>query len=363
MGVSTTHAVALVSRLAAGQWGLLTTAQAEREGVTRLQLARLADAGVLERVDRGVYATASGSTEHRALRAAWLTLDPARTAEERLADPVAAGVASHTSAAALHRLGDLLDDKPEFTLPERKQTRRGMRLHRGALDERAVTLVDGLPTTTEERTVADLLRDGHDPEHVAQIIGQGARRGVIDLDDLAGELERLASRYRQTDGPALVEYLLDMGGLSSAVLARELADSPLGKELVAAGAAEALNGLAAALRPQLEAMRAADTTKMLANLSAALGPRLAAMQVAETSKMLTNLASLIDVGKFIDLDRLGALTNITRALEPLQAQLKAAPSPFSAAAQQWLASDDTRRAVRALTAVADRASTDDEDDQ
>ncbi|MFB9955342.1 hypothetical protein [Cellulomonas denverensis] len=55
--------------------------------MTRLQLARLAEAGVLERVDHGVYASASAPTEHRALRAAWLSLDPARTAEERLADP------------------------------------------------------------------------------------------------------------------------------------------------------------------------------------------------------------------------------------------------------------------------------------
>ena len=90
--LTTTHAVATVSQLAGGQWGLITTAQAEREGVTRLQLARLASAGILERVDRGVYATTSSPTEHRTLRAAWLTLDPSRTAEERLADPIASGV-------------------------------------------------------------------------------------------------------------------------------------------------------------------------------------------------------------------------------------------------------------------------------
>src|SRR5215207_9555055 len=102
MSTPVARVMAVASRIAAGQWGLLTTAQAEREGITRLQLARLTDAGVLERVDRGVYATASSATEHRALRAAWLALDPTRTAEERLAEPMTAGVASHTSAAALH---------------------------------------------------------------------------------------------------------------------------------------------------------------------------------------------------------------------------------------------------------------------
>lgn len=247
--------VAAVSQLAAGQWGLLTTAQAEREGITRLQLARLATAGVLERVDRGVYATTAAPIEHRSLRAAWLALDPTRTAEERLADPIAAGVASHTSAAGLHRLGDLLDDEPELTLPHRKQSRRGMRLHRGALAERDVTLVGGLPTTTVERTVADLLRDRHDPEHVAQIIGFGTRRGVIDLSDLATQVGSSARRYGQPDGPALVEHLLDLVGLSSTALIRDLADSPVGKNLIAAGRAGALNELLASLMPQVDVMR------------------------------------------------------------------------------------------------------------
>lgn len=245
--------VARVSRLAAGQWGILTTAQAEREGITRLQLARLADAGVLERVDRGVYATTSSSDEHRMLRAAWLALDPARTAEERLANLLTAGVVSHTSAAGLHRLGDLLDDRPEITLPYRKQTRRGIRVHQRELTADEVTLVDGLPTTTEERTVADLLRDSHDPEHIAQIIGQGVRRGVIDLDDLATQIDPSARRHGQPDGQALVEHLLDLVGLSPAALTRDLAKTATGQRLVAAGRASALNDIIASIARDLQA--------------------------------------------------------------------------------------------------------------
>src|SRR5450759_3451320 len=79
-----TNVVARASHIAAGQWGLLTTAQAVHEGISRLQLARLADAGVLQRVGRGVYATTSSAAEHLSLRAAWLVLDPAHTAELRL---------------------------------------------------------------------------------------------------------------------------------------------------------------------------------------------------------------------------------------------------------------------------------------
>src|SRR5699024_10996634 len=140
--------LARLSSLASGQWGMLTTGQAERIDVTRLHLSRLADAGVLERIERGVYAMTAAPGEHRTLKAAWLVMDPRLTAEERLADPRTAGVISHASAAGLHGLGDLLDDVPELTFPHRKQTRRAIRLHAADLAEDDITLIDGLPTTT-----------------------------------------------------------------------------------------------------------------------------------------------------------------------------------------------------------------------
>lgn len=211
--VSTLDAMARLSRLAAGQWGLLTVAQAERDGVSRSQLARLAEAGILERMEQGVYAATSSTGTDLMLKAAWLALDPTKTAEERLSDPVGGGVVSHTSAARLHQLGDLLDDVPEITYPQRKQTRRQIRIRRGALVGADVTLVDGLPTTTVERTVADLLRDGHDLDHIALIVGQGLRRGVVDLPDLARRLEPLARRYGHPSGQSLVTQLLDLAGL------------------------------------------------------------------------------------------------------------------------------------------------------
>src|SRR5664280_488822 len=249
-----TNVVARASHIAAGQWGLLTTAQAVHEGISRLQLARLADAGVLQRVGRGVYATTSSAAEHLSLRAAWLALDPAHTAELRLVNPIAAGVVSHASAAGLHQLGDLLDDQHEFTLAQRKQTARGgIRIHRGELLAQDVTIVQGLPVTTVERTIADLLRAGHDPEHVAQIIGAGMRRGVIDLTDLAAHLDPLARRHNQPDGSGLLEYLLDIVGLSQAALTRELAQSPAGQDLLAAGLLSGIGELLASISPQLTA--------------------------------------------------------------------------------------------------------------
>jgi hypothetical protein len=107
--------------------------------------------------------------------------------------------------------------------------------------------VEGLPVTTVERTIADLVRAGHDPEHVAQIIGAGMRRGVVDVTDLAAHLDPLARRHNQPDGSGLVEYLLDIVGLSQAALTRELAQSPAGQGLLAAGRLSAIAEMVASI--------------------------------------------------------------------------------------------------------------------
>lgn len=207
----TKEPIGWVAELADAQWGLVTTAQAQRGGITRLRLARLAETGLVERVGHGVYGFAGGD-RRRPLRAAWLALDPARTAEERLADLPTAGVVSHASAAAVHQFGDLLDDLPEFTYATRRQTRRAVRLHRAALPRTDITVVDGLPVTTVERTVADLVRTGHDLSHVAQIASEAARRGTLDTDTLADRLEPLARRNGQSDGEAFLGHLFDITG-------------------------------------------------------------------------------------------------------------------------------------------------------
>ena len=229
-------AAATASRLAAGQWGLLTTAQAQRHGISRDQLNHLVAVGVLERVEHGVYAAIAAPDGHRDKRVAWLVLAPGLMAEERLADPTATGVLSHTSAAALHQLGDLRDDIPEVTVSRRKQTRRPMRIHRLPLAADDVTLVEGLPVTTPERTVADLLRDGHDLDHVAHLAGDGLTRGVIDVAALARQLEPVAHRMGATDGPAAAAKLIEIAGLDAASMLR----SPAGQDLVNVGWSSAI---------------------------------------------------------------------------------------------------------------------------
>src|ERR1700694_2163328 len=113
----------LVPEFAEGQWGLITRLEREALGIRPATLSRLLADGTLERVTHGVYRVrGSGEPDHVGLRAAWLLLDPAVPAWERLDDPDVALV-SHASAAELYTVGDLRADVHAFTLPARRHTR------------------------------------------------------------------------------------------------------------------------------------------------------------------------------------------------------------------------------------------------
>lgn len=197
--------------LAESQWGLLTLRQAMQAGVGWRSVARLVDAGLLERVAHGVYRVrGSDEPEHLGLRSAWLQLDPGHPAWERLDDPEVA-VVSHASAAALYGVGDLRADVHEFTLPHRRQTRRSdVRLHRGRVPENRRTLLHGLPTTRAGWMVGDLLADNIDPDSVARIAVEVIDQ-VYDYPRVVAEsLAPHASKFGfpNGDGVALLDDFL-----------------------------------------------------------------------------------------------------------------------------------------------------------
>lgn len=256
-----TSVVRKVSDLAARQWGLLTTAQAETKGISRLQLSRLTQAGVLERVLRGIYVMPVAEDQYTALRAAWLSLAPSTMAEDRLKDLPRAGVVSHTSAAGLYGIGDLQDFRPELTIPERKQSRQGIRFHRRTLLPTEVTIAHGLPTTTPPRTVADLLDDGHDTSHVAQIVEDVLLKGLATVPDLQAALDPVAESQGHPNGASLLDSLLEQVGLSQADLAKKLAATTLGNSLIQSGYTQAVQDLAAQLVPSNAMQAVAEAIK------------------------------------------------------------------------------------------------------
>ena len=196
--------------VAEGQWGLVTLQQARAAGVAWRSLSRLVEGGLLERVAHGVYRVrGAAEPDHLGLRAAWLGLDPARSAWERLDDPDGA-VVSHASAAALYGVGDLRADVHEFTLPRRRQTRLSdVRIHRGRVPPARRIVLGGLPTTRAGRMIDDLLADHVDPDGVARITAEVLERILDYPRDVADALAPHAHQFgcRRGDGPALLDEL------------------------------------------------------------------------------------------------------------------------------------------------------------
>lgn len=201
--------------VAEDQWGLITRQQAESVGVPSPTLARLTNDGLLERVDHGVYRIRGAiPTDQLSLRAAWLRLDPARRAWERLDDPDVALV-SHASAASLYGVGDLRADVHEFTLPVRRQSRRtDVRLHLARVPDEERTILAGLPATRVGRMIADLLQDHVDPVAVAQIVEEVLRRDQESPGVVATQLGPMARRFglRGPDGIGLLDHMLRLAG-------------------------------------------------------------------------------------------------------------------------------------------------------
>lgn len=205
----------VLGSIAERRWGLFTTAQAEAAGVVRKKLSRMASTGAIERVAHGVYRMAGAPTqEHEAIYATWLALGGATTA--RTEAGVSTIVAAGTTAAVVHDIGGFLLNRYDFIVPSRKGTRLpGVRLRIRYLARDEVVPVNGLPTLTVERTIADLVEMGTDLSLVADAVREAVRADkLVAPERLADYLSRAATR-RKTTGRALAAELLELAGLPS----------------------------------------------------------------------------------------------------------------------------------------------------
>ena len=201
-----------VFELAASQWGLFTTAQAIGEGASRTQLSRMAARGRIEPASYGVYRMADGEeTTHVSVKAAWLSLHPKLNAFERLRSRPRDAVVAGRTAACMHGDTGFYEAPFAFDVPVPKRTARAdVELHPWPVDEDDVVIIDGLPVTCVERTVADLVRDHEDPSLVGNFVAGVCGRGhILDESRLAELLSPLAARngFAKGDGDAFARKL------------------------------------------------------------------------------------------------------------------------------------------------------------
>lgn len=201
-----------LTEMAEEQWGLVTRQQALGLGVARRTLDRLtAPGGILQKVAHGVYRLRGAPPpDHEALRAAWLQLAPDVPVWERVE---AQGVVSHRSAADMYGVGHLPEERHEFTIAVRHQSRReDVRLYRRALDDTEWIILRGLPVTRPSRIASDLLYAHEDPSGVAQIISDSLRNVYDYPSTVAESLAPHAAKFglRRGDGVALLKAMLDL---------------------------------------------------------------------------------------------------------------------------------------------------------
>ena len=246
-----------LGEISAGQWGMLTATQARARGINRSNLAHREGDGRLERLAHGVYRQAgSPSLPLDDLRAAWLSTNPAKLAHERTADPDV--IVGSAAGALVHRIGGIDPLPYRLITRDRRQTQRQVIAYsQRPVRGEDVTVRDGLPVTTVERTIADLLRDYGDISLVADALRDATRMDrELDEGRLAHLLAPLAQRYGHPEGrgDTLLDQLLAVAERDAASRALEALQNPV---LAASITQMLVNQQAAmndALKPIMETM-------------------------------------------------------------------------------------------------------------
>jgi predicted transcriptional regulator of viral defense system len=158
-----------VQELSASQHGLFTTAQAEKNGVSRQSLRSMERSGFIRRLMQGVYKSESvPDSVLDTLRAIWMTTAPEKMTFERLAEGDGVVIGGRT-AASLLGLGEFYLSPYTFFVPKRYQSRNSTAVFKKRIvDIRDVITVQGLPVTNISRTLFDLKCDSEDPSLLAQ---------------------------------------------------------------------------------------------------------------------------------------------------------------------------------------------------
>lgn len=206
--METFGALRAISELTSEQWGLVTSAQAVDRGVSRAQLLRMAAAGLLERVQHGVYRlTGAPREENEHLCALWMGLDASAAPEGRALWPSdGAVVFGGVVAASLHEVGDLTVHEYELVTPVRRQSRQAsVRFRVEQLSDTEVTTVRGLPVLTIPRLVRDLVQGTYPVD--LSLVGDLVVDALRDGKTSTFELDTVYETFDPTTRAALEGYV------------------------------------------------------------------------------------------------------------------------------------------------------------
>ena len=173
-------------RLAAGQAGYFTAAQALDIGYSYQAQKHHVDYGNWHRVDRGVFRIPEWPAGINDTLVRWVLWSRHR------------GVVSHDSAAAAHDLGVVNPARVHLTVPpDFRKSDAAVALHRRVLPRTDVTVLDGAPVTTVLRTVLDIVESHVDEELIESVVGDALTLGAMTEGQLARRLPELGDDARR----------------------------------------------------------------------------------------------------------------------------------------------------------------------
>lgn len=168
--------------LAEANDGLFTSKQAREKGIKDSVLVRLAQRGRLVRTARGVYRIAQYPPDRFAQYREAVLWAQASHGPERIA-------LSHETALLIFGISDANPAKVHLTIPKRARLRREkpgwIAIHRADLPPSDVSEHEGMPVTSPERAIIDVLIASHRVDFARQAITDARREGFLNSEQAA----------------------------------------------------------------------------------------------------------------------------------------------------------------------------------
>lgn len=172
-------------RLAAGQAGFFTAAQALEVGYSYQAQKYHVDHGNWLRVDRGIFRIPEWPSSVNDSLVRWVLWSKHR------------GVVSHDSAAAAYGLGVPNPAKVHLTVPVGfRMDDPAVVLHRRELPDTDVTRLDGAAITRVVRTVLDVIASQFDEELIESVVDDAVGTGAVSVRQLERRLDELDDESR-----------------------------------------------------------------------------------------------------------------------------------------------------------------------
>ena len=172
-------------KIAETQHGYFTTYQASKAGYSRKDVSSLTKRNKFVRVFHGIYRiTHYPASENEDLMAAVLKCGPQ-------------AVISHDTALAVYQLSDVMPGTIHITIPKNRSRRqKGIKYHTSRIAPQETTTFNGLPITTVERSITDVIRNGMDATLIKQAIKQAIKRGMITSSSLMKQASQYGEKTR-----------------------------------------------------------------------------------------------------------------------------------------------------------------------